>query len=202
MRDEQPILVLASASSSRASLLKSAGVDIAIAPANVDEAAIKKIMLAEGGDAASIALALAEEKARVISRDQPGALVIGADQILVCGGQLYDKPPDMAAAAQHLAGLQGKAHDLATAAVVVLGGKVIWQNVSSPHLTMRGLSGPEIARYLKHTGPKALESVGAYQLEGLGATLFDDIDGDFFTILGLPLLPLLAFLRARDISLP
>ncbi len=188
-------LVLASASRVRAALLRQAGLDFEIAPADVDESATKREMA--GADPMEIADALAAIKARAISR--PGALVIGADQMLVCDGALFDKPRDMAEAASHLQRMSGRTHHLCTAAAVVLDGEVIWRHTERPELVMRPLSDAFIADYLAAIGNDALLSVGAYQLEGRGAQLFERVSGDFFSILGLPLLPLLAFLRHRNL---
>lgn len=194
-----PSLVLASASPSRAHMLQQAGVDLAIMPSDIDEDAIKQSMAGAGRNTEDIATALAVEKARVISLLHPDALVIGADQILVCEGRLFDKPVDLAEAASHLRALSGVEHHLVTAACVLLDGDVQWQHLSLPRLTMRPLNEDEIIDYLAHIGDQALTSVGAYQLEGRGAQLFEAVDGDFFAILGLPLLPLLAFLRDRGL---
>jgi septum formation protein len=192
-------LVLASASLSRAHMLREAGVDLDIIPANIDEDAIKKTMGAQGHNTEDIAMALAQEKAHTISQQHPDALVIGADQILVCDGDLFDKPATLLDAANHLHTLSGREHHLVTAACVLLNGETLWQHMSLPRLTMRALDKGYIADYLAHIGDKALTSVGAYQLEGRGAQLFESVEGDFFAILGLPLLPLLAFLRDRGL---
>ena len=188
-------LVLASASPSRARMLQDAGVDVEVAPSRVDEDVIKRRLTKAGEPTENIAMALATEKARTISAKRPGALVIGADQILVCEGQLYDKPKNLDEAARHLRALSGAQHHLVTAACVLRDGETQWQHLSTPRLVMRALDGAFIQDYLAVVGDKALTSVGAYQLEGRGAHLFDVVDGDFFAILGLPLLPLLAFLR-------
>lgn len=144
--------------------------------------------------------ALARAKAEAVSPRHTGALVIGADQILECAGAWFDKPPDATAAARQLGSLCGRTHRLVSAVCVARDGQIIWQVVDAARLTMRPLSEAAIAAYLEKAGPEALESVGAYRLEGLGAQLFSAIEGDFFTILGLPLLPLLAFLRQHGIG--
>jgi septum formation protein len=190
-----PAVVLASASPARAQLLEAAGVQVVLAPAHIDEDEVKGALRAEGVKATDAAIALAEMKALRISPRHPNALVVGADQILVCGGEWYDKPVDMDHARDRLRALRGKTHGLATAAVVVRDGKRIWHHVDTPELTMRSFSDAFIDAYLAREGADALASVGAYRLEGMGVQLFARIDGDFFTILGLPLLALLGFLR-------
>ncbi|MGE0650176.1 MAG: nucleoside triphosphate pyrophosphatase [Alphaproteobacteria bacterium] len=190
-----PVVVLASASPARASVLQAAGVNVVLAPAHVDEDEMKTALRAEGVDATDAAIALAEMKALRVSPRFPDALVIGADQILICDGEWFDKPADMDHAKSRLQALRGRTHGLATAAVVVRDGKRIWHHVETPKLTMRSFSDGFIDTYIAHEGADALASVGAYRLEGMGVQLFARIDGDFFTILGLPLLALLGFLR-------
>jgi septum formation protein len=190
-----PAVVLASASPTRAHLLEAAGVKVVLAPAHVDEDEVKGALRADGADATDAAVALAEMKALRVSPRHPNALVVGADQILVCDGEWFDKPADMDHAKGRLRALRGKTHGLATAAVVVRDGKRIWHHVDTPKLTMRSFSDAFIDDYLAREGADALASVGAYRLEGMGVQLFARIDGDFFTILGLPLLALLGFLR-------
>ncbi len=196
-------VVLASASKSRANLLAAAGLACDIVPAHADEDAVKLALKAEGAQgeqgARQCAETLAEIKAVQVSQRLPGALVIGADQMLECDGVWFDKPTDMNGARAHLAALRGKTHTLPTAVAVVLDGSVIWHHSASPKLTMRDFSDAFIEHYLANTGEKILSSVGAYQLEGWGVQLFARIDGDFSTILGLPLLPLLAFLREHQV---
>jgi septum formation protein len=192
-------LVLASASAIRASLLRRAGLPIEVMAADADEASVKQAMHAERADAAACATALAVLKAQRVSARQPGALVIGADQMLECDGVWFDKPADHAAAAATLRALRGKTHRLVAAVAVVRDGACLWQYAEPARLTMRALSDGFIEAYLGVLGPAALQSVGAYQLEGLGVQLFSYIDGDHFTILGLPLLKLLEFLRRHAI---
>lgn len=192
-------VVLASASKSRASLLTAAGVAFDVVPAHADEDAVKAALKAEGTDARQCAETLAEIKAVQVSQRLPEALVIGADQMLECDGMWFDKPKDLNGARAHLTAMRGKTHTLPTAVAVVLGGAVIWHHSASPRLTMRDFSDAFIEHYLANTGERILSSVGAYQLEGWGVQLFENIDGDFSTILGLPLLPLLRFLREHQV---
>ena len=190
-------LVLASGSVTRARLLADAGLTILVDPASVDEEEIRASFLAEGRDAAACAEALAEAKAMRVSARRAGALVLGADQILDCGGRWLEKPRDLEAARAQLMLLRAKRHALITAATVVRNGAPVWHTVERAHLTMRGFSDGFLEDYIGAAGEELLGSVGAYQLEGLGAQLFERIEGDFFTILGLPLLPLLDFLRGH-----
>ena len=192
-------LVLASASAVRARLLTAAGIEFDQEPASVDEAELKAAMRAEGASVVNTATALAELKAARVSARYPDALVIGVDQILDCDGEWFDKPADRVAAAASLTALSGRAHQLISAACVVRGGSRIWHVSDSATLHMRPLDADIIDRYLEAAGPGVLGSVGAYHLEGLGAHLFSRIEGDYFTILGLPLLPLLAFLREHGV---
>lgn len=190
--------ILASASPARKAVLERAGVSFEVRPARVDEDELKHSLKAEGIPAKNIAEALAEAKAIKVSQALPDALVLGGDQILVCNDLLFDKPRDLDNAAGHLAALSGKWHHLETALVMAEEGKAIWRNLDTAKLKMRTLSNSFIQSYLAQVGDAALTSVGAYQLEGLGAQLFEKIEGDFFTILGLPLLPVLQQLRLRN----
>ena len=192
-------VVLASASKSRAQLLTDAGLTFDVVPAHADEDAVKAALKAEGATAVQCAETLAEIKAVQVSQRLPECLVIGADQMLECDGIWFDKPADLNGARAHLTALRGKAHVLPTAVAVVLGGQVIWHHSASPKLTMRDFSDAFIEHYLANTGTRILSSVGAYQLEGWGVQLFDRIEGEFSTILGLPLLPLLAVLREHQV---
>jgi len=192
-------LVLASASRTRLALLQNAGLDVVADPADIDEAAVKADMRRQGAAAEAVAIELATRKAQTVAGRHPGSLVIGADQMLDAAGQWIDKPADRAGAARQLAGLAGRAHRLISAAVVVEAGREIWRTADAATLHMRHVSPTFIEHYLDRMGGAALSSVGAYQLEGLGAQLFTKIEGDYFTILGLPLLPLLAFLRTHGI---
>jgi len=192
-------VVLASASTARAGLLRNTGVPVEIQPAGVDEAALKLAMQAEHAPARDIAMALAELKAVRVSQRRPMEMVIGADQVLVCDGQMFDKPGDLDAARETLRQLRGRTHELLSAVVVARGGAVIWRHIDSARLQMRDYSDAFIDAYLRSTGDGVLASVGAYQLEGFGVQLFNRVDGDYFVILGLPLLPLLDFLRGHGI---
>ena len=185
-------LILASASTARRDMLNRAGVPATALASGVDEAAIKASF---SGPPAALALTLAQAKAQSVAAQNPAAIVIGADQLLVCNGQTYDKPDSLAQAATHLRQLSGRTHELITAICIIQGNTVLWQHVESPRLTMRSLSEAFIATYLAAEGEALLGCVGAYRLEGLGAQLFARIEGDYFTILGLSLLPLLGFLR-------
>ena len=192
-------VVLASTSRTRGALLGNAGVPFTAQPPGVDEDSIKASLRAEGASAAEAAEALAEVKALRLSARFHEALVIGADQMLVCQDHWYDKPQDRAAARRQLLELRGQTHQLVTAAVVMLGGQRIWHHVEAAKLTMRPFSEAFLDQYLDQAGAAVLSSVGAYQLEGLGAQLFSRVEGDHFVILGLPLLPLLDFLRSHGV---
>ncbi|GAN77359.1 Maf family protein [Acidisphaera rubrifaciens] len=192
-------LVLASQSTARAGLLHAAGLSFLTSPADLDETPIKAAARAAGRDAGTASLALAEAKACAVSRRRPDAMVIGADQILVCDGQWFDKPADLAGAASHLRALRGRTHTLATAAALARGGEVIWRHQEAPRLTMRAFSDAFLAAYLAAEGDAVRASVGAYRLEGLGAHLFTEVQGEHATILGLPLLALLAALRTEGV---
>jgi septum formation protein len=193
------MLILASASGIRARLLREAGVRFGVRPPNVDEGKIKDQLRTSGVDHESFADALAEAKALDVSKASPQALVLGCDQVLVCGDRLFDKARDIAEARQTLAFLRGKDHHLISACVLVQGGKPVWRYVERATLHMRVFSDEFLDAYLKDEGKLVLGAVGCYQLEGRGAQLFDRIKGDFFCILGLPLLPLLAALRQRGL---
>ncbi len=195
-----PLLVLASGSRTRAAMLEQAGVSAVLDKPLVDEDEVKAAGRAEGVPAEAVAEALAELKAQRITRRHPGALVVGADQMLECEGRWFDKPADRAAARAQLLDLRGKTHRLVSCAVVVRDGERIWHKVDSARLTMRNFSESFLDDYLDRVGDDVLHSVGAYQLEGLGAQLFQRVEGDFFTILGLPLLPLLGFLRVHGVG--
>jgi septum formation protein len=191
-RGAQP-LVLASRSASRRAMLTVAGLPIEISVPDLDERAVE----AAAGplEPAKVAMLLAREKAKAIARERPGRLVIGADQTLALGLRRFDKPRDVEAARAQLGALAGNTHQLHSAVAVVRDEEVLLDTVDTASLTMRPLSGAFLDAYLDAAGPAVLESVGAYQLEKLGIHLFARIEGDHFTILGMPLLPLIAFLR-------
>ena len=190
-------LILASQSSSRQALLKAAGVPFLAIPATIDERAIQAASgLRAPGDIASL---LARSKALDVAAREPKRVVVGADQTLALGARLFSKPSGRAQAADQLRALAGATHELHSAIAIAQGAKILFEHVAVARLTMRALSEKTIEAYLDAAGDAVMTSVGAYQLEGLGVHLFERIDGDHFTILGLPLLPLLAALR--DIGL-
>lgn len=190
-------LILASGSAVRAMLLRHAGLAFEVRDSRVDEDAVKK-KFAGGdseGDTDALAARLAEEKALAVSRAEPGAYVIGADQILSCDQKRFDKPRDMDEARSNLKTFRGRTHILHSGVAVVRDGESLWTHNDRAHLTMRSFSDAFLDDYLSRLGEKVRTSVGCYQLEGPGIQLFDRIEGDYFTILGLPLLPLLTELR-------
>ena len=196
------MIVLASGSSARAHMLEQAGIAFTVDVAMVDEQAIKDSLAAETRNPARIAEVLAEMKAVRVSSRHPGSLVIGADQMLDCEGLWFDKPIDRSAARAQLLALRHKTHRLTSAVVAVRDGRRVWQHTESAKLTMRNFSERFLDTYLEQAGEAVLSSVGAYQLEGLGSQLFLQVEGDFFTILGLPLLALMDFLRENGELVP
>ena len=192
-------IVLASGSRTRAEMLESAGVPVILQPAAVDEEEVKLSLRAEGISATGVAEALAELKAQRVTRRHPGQLVVGADQMLECDGIWFDKPTGRDQAREQLRALRGKTHRLISCAVVVRDGERLWHHTDQARLHMRPFTDAFLEEYLDHAGDSVLQSVGAYQLEGLGAQLFHRVEGDFFTVLGLPLLPLLGFLRVHGV---
>ncbi|WP_181705116.1 Maf-like protein [Chthonobacter rhizosphaerae] len=192
-------LVLASGSPTRAGLLTQAGLLFERESPDVDERAVEATLADTGVFADDVALVLAEVKATEVSARRPGSLVIGADQTLSLGEERFHKPADMEAARRQLLALRGQTHQLHSAVVVAEDGDVLFRHVSTANLTMRDFTPAFVGHYLAVVGDRALGSVGCYQVEGYGIQLFEAIEGDHFTILGLPLLPLLAFLRTRGV---
>ncbi len=194
-------LVLASASTVRARLLAAAGVAFRVQPAELHESLLKQACRAEGRDAAGSALALADAKARRIAARCGRAVVIGADQLLVCGKTWFDKPANLGQARTQLQSLRGHTHELVTAVCAVQDGSRLWHAVSRPRLTMRHFTDAFLDDYIAAEGADILGSVGAYRLEGRGVQLFEHMEGDYFATLGLPLLELLGFLRTKGMIL-
>jgi septum formation protein len=192
-------IVLASRSAARIALLSGAGVAFTVAPSAVDERAVEAPLIAGGASAADVAVKLAEAKAADVSAREPSALVIGADQTLELDGARWTKPESVAVAREQIARLSGRTHRLHSAVAIARAGKTTWHTVGTAALTMRALSATAIDAYLAEAGASVTGSVGAYQLEGAGVRLFERIEGDYFTILGLPLLPLLARLREEGV---
>jgi len=191
-------LILASSSASRASILKTAGLAFTARPARLDETALIEGLLASGARPREIADALAEAKTlKVAASAPPEAIVIGADQLLVCEGRILEKPAGRDEAERHLAFLSGKRHELVGGVAAARGGRIVWRHVETARLTMRTMDARFIADYLDQAGPDVYASVGAYHLEGLGPHLMSRIEGDFYSILGLPLLAVLDFLRTQ-----
>ncbi|MBF9233102.1 Maf family protein [Microvirga alba] len=188
-------LLLASTSRTRRTLLESAGLSVETQSPDVDERAVEAAARSEALSPIDLARRLATEKALAVSRRNPERLVLGADQVLDCGDKIFHKPADRAAARVHLQSLAGRTHALHSAGSLAQGGEIVADFCVSAHLAMRGLSGEAIDLYLDLAGPEVLHSVGVYHFEGLGIHLFDHVDGDHSTILGLPLIPLLAALR-------
>ena len=195
-RGESP-LILATQSRARQMLLANAGLDFEAVPADIDERGIQQSSgLTSPGDIAAL---LARAKARAVSSQRPGQFVVGADQTLALGTRLFSKPAGRVQAAEQLHALAGNRHQLHSAVAVARNGNILFETVSVADMTMRPLTGAEIEAYLNAAGEAVTSGVGAYQLEGLGVHLFERIEGDHFTILGLPLLQLLAFLRSEQL---
>lgn len=192
--------MLASASRIRSRILNDAGIGHTCDPSGIDEAALKTGMKNQAAGVETVAAALADTKAGEVSARHPDAFVIGADQILECEGRWFDKPPDPEAAAATLKTLRGRRHRLISAVSVFRENECVWRHLETPSLTMRDFSDSFLVRYMEDAGPEILESVGGYRLEGTGAQLFTSIEGNYFTILGLPLLALLDFLRKVNVA--
>ena len=191
-------LLLASASPFRRKMLEAAGVPFGVVPADVDESALKRRLAGKVG-AEGLAEALATAKAEAVSARFPNDLVIGADQVLALGDELVGKPRDKDAARAQLQRLRGRMHRLLTAVALAQGGRVVWSTIDAATLTMRDFSGTFLNEYLARCGERLQGMAGAYEIEGLGIQLFDRVEGDHFTIIGLPLIPLLAELRVRGV---
>lgn len=194
-------LILASASASRAGLLRSAGVQFEVIAASIDEEAEKAAARQSGIAGPDVASCLALKKALQVSSVRPGRHILGADQILDLDGEIISKCATRADASALLRRLRGRTHEIFTGAVLVTGQAQLWCHVERCRLVMREFSDAFLEDYLSGAQPKALDSVGCYQLEGLGVQLFERIDGDYFTVLGLPLVPLLAALRTHGLVL-
>lgn len=198
---EQKRLILASASRSRREMLQASGLKFDIEPADLDERAIRDVLTRENAEIEPIDIAevLARAKAEDVSSRNPEALVIGADQVLAFDGEIFEKPADVGKAREMLMRLRGSVHQLHSVVTIAEGGRSGWVWSDTAHLTMRPFSIAFLEDYLVRAGPGILESVGAYRLEEIGVQLFDRIEGDFFTILGMPLVPLLGELRSRAV---
>ncbi|MDE3240298.1 MAG: septum formation protein Maf [Paracoccaceae bacterium] len=192
-----PPIILASGSAIRAEMLRKAGVAIEVKPARVDEDAIRQALDAEGATPRDLADTLAEMKARKIAERLPDRIVLGCDQVLECGGTVFSKPQAAEAATEQLRLLRGKMHRLLSAAVLYHDGRPVWRHVGQVRLEMRSFSDAYLADYVARNWPGIGESVGAYKLEEEGVRLFQRIEGDYFTILGLPLIELLGYLGQR-----
>ena len=198
--DDSPLvpIILASASVVRSEILRNAGLTFGIMPADVDEGVVKNEMKGEGSSASETAQVLADLKAQKVSREQTEAMVIGADQMLVCEGSWFDKPSNLPAARHQLMKLRGKRHQLLSSVSVAQHGDIIFRYGANSILTMRSFSERFLDSYLKAETDNVCRSVGGYRLEGSGIQLFASVTGSYFDILGLPLLPLLAFLRTKE----
>jgi septum formation protein len=196
-----PRVVLASASLTRVHLLRAAGVPLEQRPVAVDESSLKEALRAEGISPGDAAVALAELKAQRVASQLPDAIVLGADQILIRDDRWFDKPQDRTEARAQLSALAGRWHELATAVVAFRGGARVWHHLAVPRLWLRDCSPEFLEAYLDALGEAALSSGGGYQIESLGAQLLARIQGDHFAVLGLPLLPLLEFLREQGVLL-
>ena len=200
LQSGRPPLILASGSKSRARVLEAAGLAFIVEPPGLDEAVMRQAVGGKGSlSPHDVAEVLARAKAEAVSDLAPKAYVIGGDQVLALGNTIFSKPDSMEAARRQLLDLSGKTHTLHTAVAVATNGETIWAETTIASLTMRKLSPEFIGRYLAAAGDEVLSSVGAYQLEALGVQLFEKIDGDYFSILGLPLIPLLDTLRREGV---
>lgn len=196
---DNPSLILASGSKSRQEMLRNAGVLFDVIPADIDEEKILSSMASDGHDVKNIALKLSEEKSLKISDDNKEKYIIGSDQILSLNNKLYSKAKNKSQAKEKLLGLSGKTHQLTSAVSVTKNNQVLWSTFSQAQLSVKNLSEEKIDDYLDHAGDDIYNCVGCYALESIGIQLFDQIDGDYFTILGMPLLPLLTFLEKEGV---
>ena len=196
---EPPTVILASKSAARAAILRNAGVRFTVHAAGIDEGKLKKSLRAKEANASIVAGTLAECKALHVSSGHEGALVIGADQVLDCEGNWFDKPVDLESARRDLVTLRDRTHLLVTSVCVVCNNVLIWRYTDQARLVMHAFSDGFLDAYLVSAGHAVLGCAGAYQLESLGVQLFKEIEGDYFSILGLPLLPLLGFMRSRGV---
>jgi septum formation protein len=194
---DAPRLILASGSTARRMMLSAAGLTFEVCPARIDEALIRDSMMSESAcvEGSDIAAALAMAKALTIAEQNPGATVIGSDQVLALGSRIFSKADCLDDARDVLDRLRGRTHELVSAVVVARDDDVVWSGIDSAHLTMRRFTDEFLGLYLERMGDRALHTVGCYELEGLGVQLFERVEGDYFTILGMPLLPLLEQLR-------
>nr|WP_208408185.1 Maf family protein [Variibacter gotjawalensis] len=189
-------LILASGSSVRRQLLTNAGIPVDVHPANIDERAIEKS--ASDLSPPQLAARLAHAKGEHVAQQFPSRVVLAADQTMACGDRVYHKPTDLAAAHAQITSLLGRTHELHAAIALFANGRCVFEGCETARLTMRDATPDFVGRYLDLAGEKVFTSVGGYQLEGIGVQLFEKIEGDYFTILGLPLLPLLKFLQSKQ----
>ncbi len=199
--DNAPRLILASQSKARRAMLKSAGIAFDAVAADIDEGAIRASMMSESdcAEAADIAAVLAFEKARSVALTHPGCYVLGSDQVLALGRHMFSKAETIAEARDNFDRLRGRMHELVSAAALVRNDEVIWQGVDTAQLTMRRFSDAFLDDYLARVGDRVLDTVGGYEIESDGLQFFDRIEGDYFTILGMPLLPVLHQLRSHGV---
>jgi septum formation protein len=189
-------LVLASASSTRQAMLRAAGVDFTVSPASLDEASLMRDLIAKGENASMVAATLAQQKAILVSRANPRQVVLGGDSVLSLGEEILGKSQDLAALKALLRKMSGRDHHLVSSAALARDGHVLWHHTARVRMTVRHLSEAFIDTYLAREGEALLGSAGGYRFEGLGAQLFESVEGDYFSILGMPLLPVLGQLRA------
>ena len=189
-------LILASASPTRQAMLSAAGVAFTVSPASLDEASLMRVLIAKGEDASTVAATLAQQKAILVSRDNPRRVVLGGDSVLSLGSEILGKSHDLAALKALLLKMSGSSHELISSAALARDGHVLWHHTARSRMFVRHLSGSFIDTYLAREGDALLGSVGGYRFEGFGAQLFESMEGDYFSILGMPLLPVLGQLRA------